>query len=221
MPPLRPRTCVLGMDTSYFGELGLSLIRDLTNKENLIWCFTQKENQQTYSSMYKKLIDANFDFLGLVVDGRSSYYKAFPDVPVQMCHFHMAKILRKYLTKNPHLEFNKELWRIWYQIDTYDPKTFIKELFHWYITFSDDLALGYINPETNRWVYSREKSLKAYRSLRKFTPYLFAYKTSKWIPKTNNATEGVFSQLKAKLRVHNGLRWDRKAKVIHRLLSQK
>lgn len=220
-PRLTPRSCVIAIDTSYFGQLGLSLIRDVTNKENLIWSFTQKENQNTYTDLYKKLVDANFDILGLVVDGRNSYYKAFKKVPIQMCHFHMAKILRKYLTKHPNLDFNKDLWRIWYSLHDHTPQSFSKRLFLWYCKYCAELTQRYLNEETNRWVYSRERTIKAYRSLRRFTPYLFTYKTSRWIPNTNNSIEGVFSQMKAKLRVHNGLRWDRKAKVVHQLLCRK
>lgn len=221
MHKLIPRSTVIGMDTCYFGNLGLSLIRDLINKEDLIWAFTAKENQNLYRSLYEKLIDANFNIMGIVVDGRSSYYKSFGEVPIQMCHFHMAKILRKYLTKNPNLKFNKELWKIWYSIKDNNLQNFTKELFYWYCSYVDELTEMYIDSETNKYIYVRERTLKAYKSLRRFTPYLFTYQTSRWIPNTNNSIEGTFSQLKAKLRVHNGLRWDRKAKVIHCLLSEK
>ena len=135
-----------------------------------------------------------------------------------MCHFHMAQILRRYLTKNPNLNFNKELWEIWYNIDNLNPHKLKKELFKWYCKHSSELTKGFIDQETGKWFYSRERSLKAYKSLTRFAPYLFTYQSSKWIPNTNNSIEGSFRQMKKKINIHSGLRVDRKAKIIHHYL---
>jgi hypothetical protein len=87
--------------------------------------------------------------------------------------------------------------------------------------YAETLTETYIDPKTEKSRHIKERTLKAYRSLVWYSPYLFTYRESRWIPNTNNSTEGVFSQLKAKMRIHNGLRWDRKANIIHYLLSQK
>lgn len=214
-PPLVPRACVISFDTTCFGKLGVSACRDITNKENLLWVFVEHENQSPYDYMYNKLKEANFKILGIVVDGRKPFYSSFDKVPIQMCHFHMAKILSRYITRNPNLEVNKDLWDIWFRMDLLSASKLHNELHQWYCKYADELVQGYIDPRDNRWHYSKERTLKAYLSLRSFTRYLFTYKTSKWIPNTNNSTEGMFSQMKKKLEVHTGLNWMRKMKIIH------
>lgn len=165
--------------------------------------------------MYNKLIERGFSILGIVVDGRRSFYKSFNGAPIQMCHFHMAKILSRYLTRNPNLKVNVDLWNIWYKIDTLTPHQLHRELFNWYRVYANELVEGYIDPRNNRWIYTKERTIKAYHSLLRFTPYLFTYKSSKWIPNTNNSTEGMFSQMKRKINIHNGLTLERKMKIIH------
>lgn len=172
-----------------------------------------------YTELVKKCLDCGVTLLGIVVDGKDSFFSSFGDTPIQMCHFHMSHILRKYLTKHPTLECNKELWEVWYARKEHTKSTFTLLLLKWYLKYSHELVQGYINPDTNSWEYSRERTIKAYKSLRRFTPYLFTYQSSKWIPTTNNSCEGVNSDLKNKMRNHNGLRWDRRAKVIHFYLA--
>lgn len=215
MPSITPCTCVIGIDTTWFGSLGLTLVRDITNKRNITWRFVEKENQLAYSSLVQTCINNGISLLGIVTDGKDSFFHSFGDIPIQMCHFHMAHILRKYLTKNPTLECNKQLWKIWYERKKYTRQSFSIVLLKWYLKYSHELVEVYINTDTNTCEYSKQRTLNAYKSLRRFLPYLYTYKISKWIPTTNNSCEGVNSDLKNKMRNHNGLRWDRRAKVIH------
>ena len=46
---------------------------------------------------------------GIVVNGRLSLFKMLPDVPVQMCQFHMIQIVRRYITLNPKMHVCREL----------------------------------------------------------------------------------------------------------------
>lgn len=185
-----------------------------------MWVFVEHENQKPYDYMYETLTGGGLDVLGIVVDGRRSFYTSFNGVPIQMCHFHMAKILSRYLTRNPNLKFNQDLWEIWYKVKHLSQELLQKALFDWYCRYSDELTEGYIDPKHNRWVYSRERTLKAYKSFRRFIPYLFTYKTSKWISNTNNSLEGMFGQMKKKINIHNGLRVDRLTKIIHYYLRE-
>lgn len=219
LPTITPHTCVIGIDTTWFGNLGLTLVRDITNKKNIIWRFVQKENQLAYSSLVQTCVDSGITLLGIVTDGKDSFFHSFENIPIQMCHFHMAHILRKYLTKNPTLECNKQLWKIWYDREKYTSQSFSIVLLKRYLKYSNELVEVYINRDTNTWEYSKQRTLNAYKSLRRFTPYLYTYKRSKWISTTNNSCEGVNSDLKNKMRNHNGLRWDRRAKVIHFYLA--
>lgn len=214
MPKITPRACTISLDTTFFGDLGVSVARDITNKQNLIWVFTQTEKQAPYTYMYKKLIKEGVSILGIVVDGRNSFYTSFNNTPIQMCHFHMAQILRRYLTKKPNLEVNKELWNIWYKIEQLNTKQLQKTLFKWFCKYSNQLTETYTDQDNNI-KYIKERTLNAYKSLRRYSSYLFTYKASKWIPNTNNSIEGMFSQMKKKINIHNGLTLTRKMKVIH------
>lgn len=219
LPKIVPCSCVIGIDTTWFGSLGLILVRDITNKKNILWRFVEKETQLAYSSLVQRCVDSGITLLGIVVDGKDSFFHSFGDIPIQMCQFHMAHILRKYLTKNPTLECNKALWKLWYERKKYTRQTFSIALLKWYLKYSHELVEGYVDTDTNSWEYSKQRTLSAYYSLRRYIPFLFTYQKSKWIPTTNNSVEGVNSDLKNKMRNHNGLRWDRKAKVIHFYLT--
>jgi hypothetical protein len=156
--------------------------------------------------------------IGIVVDGREYFFSMFVDIPVQMCHFHMGKILARYLTRRPNLELNKELWKIWYQREKHRQDTFKGMLDAWYNRYRVELEEIAIDQGGRRY-YVKERTRSAYFSLLRFIPWLFTYRKSKWIPRTNNSIEGVFSNLKSKVRVHNGLSIGRKMKIIHELLK--
>lgn len=208
------------MDTSFFGSLTVTLIRDVTNKQNLIWQFGDGENRSTYQYLYNQIIDAGVDVMGIVADGRPYFYEMFGKIPVQMCHFHMGKILAKYLTRNPKLDVNKELWGIWSQRHIYNPVTFKNALKLWFGKYHEELEEIYID-RFGRNQFVKIKTRQAYFSLLHFTPWLFTYQKCKWIPETNNSIEGTFSHVKKKINVHSGLSVGRKMKLIHQLLQEK
>lgn len=214
------KTCVIGVDTCFFGELTVSLIKDITNKQNLVWQFGSSEYRQPYQDLYEEVLKANITVLGVVADGRPYFFDMFGKVPVQMCHFHMGKILAKYLTRNPKLEVNKALWEIWHNRDKFNQESFGKMLDIWWQSHLQELNELYTD-RFGRVQYVKIKTRKAYFALKHFLPWLFTYKRVRWLPKTNNSIEGVFSGVKAKINVHNGLSIGRKMKLIHYLLSQK
>jgi len=79
-----------------------------------------------------------------------------------------------------------------------------------------------INPEIGRWHYTHKRIRSAYRSLQHNLPYLFTWYDNMELkmPNTNNSLEGIFSNLKTKLRVHSGLKQMRKIKLINVILNQ-
>jgi len=215
---LTPRTCTLAFDTTFFGQLSVSLIRDVTNRENLIWRFGSSETKECYEQMYAKLLQANIIPIAIVVDGRSYFFEIFGDVPVQMCQFHMGKILARYLTRRPNLEVNKALWKVWYLRAEYNSKSFGYLLQSWYFKYKKELE-EVSEDQNGRRYYVKERTKSAYFSLIRFLPWLFTYQKSKWIPTTNNSIEGLFGDLKKKINIHPGLSVGRKMKIIHELLK--
>lgn len=218
-PIITPRACVIGIDTCFFGKLTVTLIRDITNKQNLLWQFGTAEYRKTYASLYSELLKNNVTILGIVADGRPYFFEMFGDTPVQMCHFHMAKILAKYLTRNPKLAVNKALWQIWHNRETFNQDTFAHMLAAWWHTYSRELSETYVD-RFGKILYVKIKTRQAYFALIRFLPWLYTYKSIRWVPTTNNSIEGVFSGLKSKINIHNGLNPGRKMKLIHYLLSK-
>lgn len=73
-----------------------------------------------------------------------------------------------------------------------------------------------VNEETGKSHYTHKKLRSAYRSLVTNLPHLFVFE--EWreldIPNTTNSLDGLFADLKNKLRNHNGLSTSRKKKLI-------
>ena len=78
-----------------------------------------------------------------------------------------------------------------------------------------------INENTKKSFYTHKKLRSAYRSLKNNLPWLFTWYDNYdlQIPNTTNAIDGHFSDLKNKLRNHNGLSLERKKKFIDEFLK--
>ena len=78
-----------------------------------------------------------------------------------------------------------------------------------------------INENTQKSFYSHKKLRSAYRSLKNNLPWLFTWYDNYdlQIHNTTNAIDGHFSDLKNKLRNHNGLSLERKKKFIDEFLK--
>ena len=76
--------------------------------------------------------------------------------------------------------------------------------------------------DTGKWHYTHSRLRSAYRSLKTNLPYLFTYLEypDLDIPNTTNSIEGIFSNIKTKLRVHSGIKKQRKIKIIDELLAK-
>ena len=143
--------------------------------------------------------------------------KVFKDSPLQMCHFHQAKTVRRYITKRPRLQAGKDLKKIMYRLTQTNEKNFTKKLDEWYETYKDFIEEKSINNDTGKSYYTHQKVRAAYRSLRANLPYLFTrnkYKNFK-IPNTTNTLDGgTFSPLKILIKIHRGLSKSLKLKLV-------
>ena len=139
-----------------------------------------------------------------------------------MCQFHQVAIITRYITKNPKLEAGKELRKIILLLTRTNKEDFISRLEQWHQKWKDFLMEKTYNFKTGRWYYTHKRSRSAYRSLKTNTPHLFRFLDYPElnIPNTTNSIEGVFSNLKTKLRVHAGLKQERKKRVINELLAK-
>jgi len=225
-PIIKPGKVVLGIDTMFYGhEFGVSVFRGLIKKVNLLWRFVNTETQETYISGIEELQSKGWIILCLVVDGKNLNMGEKLNIPVQMCHFHQLAIIKRYLTSNPKLLASQQLKQITELLSKTTEQKFTKLLDAWYSRWSDFLKEKTKVPGTNRWFYTHKRTRSAYRSLRANEPYLFTFerlrKQNINCPKTNNSLEGSFAHLKDKVRLHRGLKPNRKLKLINQILAGK
>ena len=163
-----------------------------------------------------------YKIVGIVCDGKRGMFKAFGDIPVQMCQFHQLLIVTRYITQKPRLAAGKELRSLAMLLTKTDKESFTGALEEWHKKWKGFLAERTINPETGKWHYTHKRLRSAYRSLKSNLPWLFTWYDHPELdmPNTTNSLEGVFSNVKNKLRVHAGLKKFRKQKFIDELLAK-
>jgi len=140
----------------------------------------------------------------------------FCDIPIQMCQFHQIQIIQRYLTRKPKTQASIELKKLTLTLTKQTEVEFVKNLNDWYLRWSDYLNERSKSPSTGKTYYTHKRLRSAYLSLKRHLPYLFVFQHYKelMIPNTTNALEGQFSDLKNKLRNHNGLSKARKMRFI-------
>lgn len=210
------------MDTSYFGSFGVMVFRDSYRKENVLRKFVVHERLEDYISGINQLKRDGWDILGIVCDGKRGLFKAFGKIPIQMCQFHQTAIVTRYITKNPKLEAGKGLKELMKLLKNTDKESFIGVLEEWHQEWNDFLKEKTYNPETKTYHFTHRRIRSAYRSLKTNLPYLFTWydHIDLNIPNTTNSLEGIFSNLKTKVRVHAGLKKHRKMNIIDELLAK-
>lgn len=210
------------MDTTYWGtNFGVMLFKDSITKENLLKYYVKYETNALYKRGVEELESKGFDIVAIVCDGRRGLINSFHDIPVQMCQFHQAAIVRRYITKNPRLPASIELKEIVCMMKQTDKESFEEGLKQWYKKWKSFLDERTINEKTGKSHYTHKRLRSAYRSLKTNLPWLFTWydNIELNIPNTTNAIEGNFADLKNKLRNHNGLSIERKKKFIDGFLK--
>jgi hypothetical protein len=217
-----PSAAVVALDTSYFGrEFGVLLLKDAHSNANLFATFVEHETTLLYQTAIRELQKRGCRVQGIVCDGRRGLFKAFGDVPVQMCLFHQIAIVRRYLTRHPKLPAARQLWRIASALPGLKETTFVSALERWSQRWQPFLDQRSLSPKTKRSRYSHPRLRRAFFSLKRNLPHLFTflrYPTLQ-IPTTTNILDGHFADLKTKLRNHNGLSILHKQNLILHFLS--
>lgn len=216
-PPKKSRKVVVLMDTTYWGRnFGVMLFKDAYTKENLLKYYVKSETNALYLRGVNELKNQGFKVLAIVCDGRRGLFQLFENIPIQMCQFHQAAIIRRYITKNPKLLASIELKELVSMMKMTDKESFEGGLDLWFIKWKSFLNERTTNPITGKSYYTHKRLRSAYRSLKTNLKWLFTWYDfiELKIPSTTNAIDGHFSDLKNKLRNHNGLSKARKMKFI-------
>ncbi|MCP3873073.1 MAG: hypothetical protein GY699_07965 [Desulfobacteraceae bacterium] len=205
------------MDTTYWGRtIGVMLFKDDITKENLLKYYVKSETNVLYRQGINELKGMGFNLVAIVCDGRRGLINSFVKIPVQMCQFHQAAIIRRYITKNPRMPASIELKEIVALMKQTDKESFEGMLNEWHERWETFLNERTVNAKTQKSHYTHKRLRSAYRSLKTNLPWLFTWydHIELNIPNTTNAIDGHFADLKNKLRNHNGLSMKRKKKFI-------
>jgi hypothetical protein len=210
------------MDTTYWGSsFGVMLFKDAITKENLLKYYVKSETNSLYRQGIENLKSQGFTIVAIVCDGRRGLLASFKGIPVQMCQFHQAAIIRRYITKNPKMPAAIELQEVTVLMKQTDKESFEGTLIQWFDKWKGFLNERTTNEETGKSTYTHRRLRSASRSLKTNLKWLFTWYDyiELGIPNTTNAIDGHFSDLKNKLRNHNGLSKKRKMKFIDEFLK--
>ena len=209
------------MDALYFGERKEDtswcavVFRDPNRKENLWWGFTKNETTGIYLQGRAYLENLGYTILSVTGDGFGGLRTVFSDIPLQMCHVHMERIIVHSTTRKPILEAGQALLALIKTIHYSDENTF-KNYFKKYVSkYQSFLNERTINLITGEKTLTHEPLHRAVLSLMRFLPYLFTFTKDKNISRTTNSLEGHFSHIRDIVGVHRGLSRPHMEKVLH------
>jgi len=204
------------MDTTYFGRSwGVMTFKNSLDGVVLYKQYVKYETNALYFAGISEIRRRGIYIQSIICDGRKGLFKLFSEIPVQMCQFHQIQIVLRYLTRKPKTQAAIELKKLTLKLTKQTRIEFVNNLNNWYLCWYD-----YINERTHtstgKNCYTHKRLRSAYLSLKRNLPYLFVSEEYKelMIPNTTNALDGQFSDLKNKLRNHNGLSKARKIKFI-------
>lgn len=217
-----PQPTVFIVDTTFFGKTwGVCVFRAPHLKRNIWWTDVLKEVMATYYYGRKILEERGWTFTAVVIDGRRGMIRVFEGMPIQVCQFHQMRTVTKYLTRKPETPEGQSLRRIMLQLPKSTEKEFTKLLIEWKKLYPHILTDKTYILGTNRWYYTNKKTRSTYLSMERNLPYLFTYLRYPElnIPNTTNSLDGSFIHLKDKVKIHHGLRRDRRYKMIEEILG--
>jgi hypothetical protein len=220
---LYPQPVIGIADVTFWSrEYGVLVVRAADLKQNLCWLEVKTETAAAYQEARNILEDLGFTFQAIVLDGKQGIKEVFKGIPIQHCQFHQIKTINYYLTRRPKLQPAKELRAIALALTEVTEEYFTILLNQWHEKWKEFLKERTTDPITNKWFYTHKRIRSAFRSLNTNLPYLFTYQKYPElnIPNTTNSLDGSFGQLKKILNVHNGLRQQRRWKLIQEILRK-
>ena len=214
------------LDTTYWGRnFGLMVIKDALRNKILWRKYVRYETIKDYLEGVEWLKSQGFKIYGVVIDGMRGLAQALYPIPVQMCQFHQIMIVRRYLTQDPDIEASIELLCLIKEITRMEKESFIGAFEEWYERNKDTLNERINDRRIKRKTppFMRPRLRSAYLSIKRNMQLLWTFydHPETGLPNTNNALEGVFSDIKSKTRVHSGISRDNRKKLLDEYIKRK
>ena len=213
------------MDTTYWGrDFGLMVIRDALRGKVPWHKYVHHETIAQYVEGVDWLKRNGFRIYGVVIDGMKGLPQSLKPVWVQMCQFHQMLIVRRYLTQEPDLEASAELLKLVNDMTKMDKDSFVGAFNEWHGKYEGIINERVHDKRIKRKTppYMRPRLRSAYLSVKRNMPLLWTFydHPETGLPNTNNALEGMFSDLKSKVRVHSGISKEHRKKLIDEYIKR-
>lgn len=198
------------------------VFRDNSLRENLFWKYVKHETLKDYIDGVEQLRQQGFEIDAIVCDGKRGLLKAFKDIPVQMCQYHQSQIVTRYITRRSKLSAHQELLDVMHLMHHTDKESFYGCLEQWRTKWQSFMDEKTYDEQTERNHYKHRRLRSAYRSIITNLAFLFTWydHAELKIPPTTNGLEGIFTELKTKVRVHSGIKSHRRIKLIDTILQK-
>jgi hypothetical protein len=192
------------------------VFKDSRTKRVLWRKFVRYETLSDYQEGIAWLEAPKFKIEGIVCDGLRGMFQLLYRYRVQMCQYHQLRIVQRYLTRSPELPASIELLSIANTLGSTDKDSFVDSFEAWCERWTTFLKERTRDSKTGKSRYVHKRLRSAYLSLKRNMPYLWTWyeHIEVGIPNTNNALEGMFTDLKTKLRNHPGLSKEHRKKFI-------
>ena len=163
------------LDVTYWGRIfGVLLALDNQTGKPLYMAFVKSETVKDYEDAVSSIKERGYSIRGLIIDGKQSLFKTFPDYPIQMCQFHMKQIIRRYLTLNPKLLAARDLRDLVGRLHRSDEANFKKDYLDWKVKWTDTINHKSLHKD-GKMHYTHQRLRAAMNSLNFYLPYLFTY----------------------------------------------
>lgn len=220
----KDKQVVIQMDTTYWGRrFGLMVIKDSLRKKILWRKYVSHETIADYLEGVGWLRDNGFTIYGVVCDGMYGLLKALSSrYPVQMCQFHQQMIVRRYLADDPELDASRDLLALVNNMTRMDKEGFIGAIDDWREKYKNVLNERVHDKRLKTPPFMRPRLRSAYLSIKRNMRWLWTFSDyrDRLIPNTNNGLEGIFSDIKSKVRVHSGLSKTHRKQFIDEYLTR-
>lgn len=207
IPPLL-KSGVVHLDVTYWGRnKGLMLAIDSETGSALYRKWIGHERKQDYVDAIEAIESGGYEIKAIVLDGGVGLDICMQLHIVQMCQYHFLKIIVRKLTLHPKQVPSIELLKLARRVKYIGKEQFISEYNAWLEKWDSFLKEKTVNPDTDRWQYKHRALRSAARTFKEKLPFLYSYLDYPElnIPNTNNAIEGLFTDLKTQLRNHSGM----------------
>lgn len=204
------------LDATYWGHnWGVLLALDDRSGMPLYIAFVANERVQDYVDTVHSIENRGYTIGGIVIDGKRSLFSEFSSYKIQMCHYHMIQIMRRYLSQHPRLIAARELKAMVDNIANEDGAEFENKFRRWEAKWKTVLnRRSTLKSGETQFTHKRLRS--AMNSVNFYLPYLFTYQLPECdgMPNTNNKIEGTFTDLKKNLNNHSGMSKENRKRFI-------